>query len=122
MNETYLIITGIVAVISIIGIYNRWFDQFESFTKFITVILSTMAAIVMLMGSFFATLGDDTSHDYNAKTERIDDVIIVKSGDFPIQTTSDMKYIDKELYITRTQKHNAWGFPLLYTYEIKIRQ
>ena len=118
MNITYIVIFAIVSAIAIYTILHAS-DWHESYTpwRYMTG-FGSFIAFCMMLGFSFAYLGEKTTVISKANYQRIGDQIVVQVDGWPVQLTSDIRYLDKPLSIIKTIKRNAWGVEAATEYTI----
>ena len=116
MNETYLIIMGLLIVYCTIQFINGAIDDY-GFRGFSTFML-TIGAIVMLICSGLMPLGHDIVEYKTASNTRVGDELVIQATGYPTQNITDIRFIGKSVKVLKTTTTNAWGGRLIDTYSV----
>jgi hypothetical protein len=116
MNETYLIVTGLLMTYCIIQISTGAMDDY-GFRGFSTFILSGFA-VIMFVTSGFLPIGDSLVEYKKASNTRVGDELVIQATGFPTQNIVDIRFIDKPVRVVKTISTNAWGGGIRTTYSV----
>lgn len=117
MNDTYLIIMGVVVGYTLIQLSTGAVDDtgFRGLSTFITMIIS----VVMFVASGACPFGEDLIEVKSATNTRINNELIIQSVGFPTQIISDIQFIDKPVQIKKITTQNSWGGDITTTYKVE---
>jgi hypothetical protein len=112
MNEIYLIITGIIALISVVLTNNyRYFDY-----GVYGIFISACLAILTL-----APIGDKKVETTIGKNTRVGNEFIISSK-FPTQIATHVGFDgQEEVIVKRITERNAWGGVMTVSYKISTK-
>jgi hypothetical protein len=121
MNETFLIITGVVTAYWIIQLSTGAFDYDASLLRVISTMISVFASLLLIVTSILGNVGDKNVSYSEATNTRIGDEFIIQS-EFPTINLTDVKYENKPVRVKRTTSKNAFGVDResFITYEVEI--
>jgi hypothetical protein len=121
MNETYLIITGVLLVYSIIQFLSPDFYRCGEF-RGVTTALSFGIGALMVVLSAIIPIGDDIIEIKSATNTKIGNELIIQADGFPTQVIDNIKFIDQPVQVRKTQYQNAWGGGMNTRYEVELKQ
>ena len=119
MNTLYIICLTVFAIIAIYTYINQnvWHNSHIGWRS-ATGIGSFVVSFIMLFFSF-ANVGETIVENRPANVLRMGDELFLQAKGWPTQSTTEIRYLDKELSLTRTSKHNAYGLNENDTYTIE---
>lgn len=84
-----------------------------------SIIFGSGAFVFFITG--FVGMGKTITQTSPATPVRVGNEIVVTSK-FPTQIVTDIKYIDKEVYVERNSRRSVWGYEMGKVYQVKIKK
>lgn len=116
MNETYLIVMGLLIVYCTIQ-YITGADFDYGFRGFSTFMLTGFAGIMLILSGMLP-IGDDVVEYKTASNTRVGDELVIQATGYPTQNITDIRFIDKPVRVVKITSSNAWGGGLSTTYSV----
>jgi hypothetical protein len=121
MNETYLIITGVLLAYSITQFLSPDFDRCGDF-RGVSTVISFGIGCLMLILSAVIPCGDEIYEIKPATNTKIGSELIIQTDGFPTQIIDNIKFIDQPVQVRKRQFQNAWGGGMDIRYEVELKQ
>lgn len=121
MNETYLIITGVLLAYSIAQFFSPGFYNCGEFRGVTTIILFGIGCVMLLLSAIMP-LGAGLIEIKPATNTKIGNELIIQADGFPTQVIDNIKFIDQPVQVRKLQFQNAWGGGLNTEYEVELKQ
>lgn len=118
MNETYLIITGLLVAYTITQISTGALGYNSSNLRGCSTFVAMFISISLLIFSLLP-LGDRVVTYSDATNTKVNNELIITSK-FPTQIVTDIKFVDKPVRVKRTEMYNAWGGGSGDLYEVEL--
>jgi hypothetical protein len=120
MNTTYLLIMSAFALYAIIQVWVVPNFTNSDFLRGWSTVISLLVFFAMLLASFGPTLADPIIETRECREILQSDRIIAIAEGFPTLSTTEMGHMNKELYIQKIIRRNAWGIKFESSVSYKI--
>ena len=120
MNETYLIITGLLIGYCMVQICTGALGYQSSELRGVSTIILSGISLLMLLFSAVLPLGDELQEVKPATNTRVGNELIIQAEGWPTQVINNIEFIDKEVQIRQTRQRNAWGGGLGDVYQVEL--
>ena len=120
MNETYLIINGLLIVYCIGQIATGAVEYSSSVFRGVSTIILSGIAVAMLLFSAAFPFGYTSYEIKPATNTRVGNELIIQAEGWPTQIINHIGFVDKEVQIRQTHFRNVWGGGMNREYQVEL--
>ena len=110
---------GIALLVPLIFAGNAW-RQWDDETCAAGIVVLTFVVACGLATPFFIPYDGQSTVRPAVVDVSFDEFITIKAVDWPIRTSTNIKYSTKPVQIRKTDQHNAWGMVCDPEYSVEI--